>query len=484
MVRDMISEISVVIPHLPERGDFLPRAVRSVADQSLQSAAIHVAVDLDRSGPGPTRNRGLACVQTPWTAFLDDDDEWLPHHLETLWRTAQDTGAGLVYSKGYMDVHPALGQPFNADRLRRENFISPLSILVRTQLVRSAGGFQCPHGEACPYGDVCQADEYGLYLKLLDMGVAFAHVPVVTCRVHLHGSNTHVLWAEQKIPSYRRVAPVGTADTQPRWEGRIKPWRGYQVTAVIAHLDTLEALEMAVLTLRAQSVRPYVVIVDTGSPPNVCDQLERLRAQDLEVHFVRAHSYANSSEPVAVALDVGHALCRTEHIFHTHSDVFLRRRDFLAWLLERCNATCPVVGYEMSPRAGTDEWRGTPSHTATMLHAPTMDRIGASWSMRRWKHVTNAPAGPTHGWPDTESMMGLSLKKAGIQPFFITPETCPGARLETNYERHVDVNLDHVRSFPGSKIYGMDYHRAAAKEMIDAIRQARQRVARWQRGEP
>lgn len=34
-------------------------------------------------------NRGLDSATSDWIAFLDDDDEYLPHHLSTLWPTAQ-----------------------------------------------------------------------------------------------------------------------------------------------------------------------------------------------------------------------------------------------------------------------------------------------------------------------------------------------------------------------------------------------------------
>src|SRR3954453_7217626 len=34
---------------------------------------------------GPARNTGIARATHPWLALLDSDDEWLPHHLDSLW---------------------------------------------------------------------------------------------------------------------------------------------------------------------------------------------------------------------------------------------------------------------------------------------------------------------------------------------------------------------------------------------------------------
>lgn len=278
------------------------------------------------------------------------------------------------------------------------------------------------------------------------------------------------------------IAPRATRSLDRPWEGRLsrKPWQ-HRITAVIPHLDTPETLKLAVELLRLQTEPPYLLVIDTGSAPEVREQVEALRDVDLEVHHIRAHGYVHSSEPVAVAQDLAMALCRSEYLFCTHADVFLRRRDFLAWLLARCSEKCPVVGYEMSPRSASPLWQGTPSHTATMLHMPTMLRIGATWSLQRWYAVHGVPAQPTVGWPDTESMFGECLRQAGITPLFITTETCPGARKETNFERHVDINLDHARSLPGLRVYqqGSSLHRQAEDYARQAVAEAQDRVMVW-----
>lgn len=223
--------------------------------------------------------------------------------------------------------------------------------------------------------------------------------------------------------------------------------------------------------LRLQTERPYLLVIDTGSSESVKAGLEAMRAEDLEVHYVAAHGYLHSSEAVGVAQDLAFALCRSEYLYCTHSDCFLRRRDYLEHLLSLTGPETPVVGYEMSPRDWlTEAWRGMVSHTATLLHMPTMHRLGVTWSFER-AHVQFGIPRSTPAWPDTETCMNLVLRATGVQPRLIG--------WEENYKRHVDENLDHVRSYPGSVVYSPEYHRRARAWMEEALREAWQRVTRW-----
>src|SRR5690349_19947683 len=95
----MISEITVAIPSIPVvRSAMLAQAVRSVLRQSLPAAALSVAFDTTAAGAAATRQRALDAVRTPWVAFLDDDDQFKPEHLEKLYLHAMNSGADYVYS--------------------------------------------------------------------------------------------------------------------------------------------------------------------------------------------------------------------------------------------------------------------------------------------------------------------------------------------------------------------------------------------------
>lgn len=186
--------VTVVIPTIPteHRRETLKRALASVkAQEHAAISEIIVTTDTTHAGAAATRNRGLAKVKTEWTAFLDDDDEWLPHHIHMLTSSAQDVKADVVYpwfrvvsSQGFDPFPGAFNRPFSPEILREHNYI-PVTVLARTEVVLNAGGFE-------PYGEQQESacDDWGLWLKLLNSGVSFYHVPQVTWLWHWHSQHT------------------------------------------------------------------------------------------------------------------------------------------------------------------------------------------------------------------------------------------------------------------------------------------------------
>lgn len=275
-----------------------------------------------------------------------------------------------------------------------------------------------------------------------------------------------------------RVAPLGGSEgcTFPR------PWHS-RVTVAIPHLDTLEILPTALALWRLQTVRPYLLVVDTGSPPEVCDTLEALRAADLEIHFLRSHGYRHPSAPVTAALDLAQTLCTTEHLVHTHADVFPRHRNLLNFLLTLTDHRQPVVGWRMSPRPSStapskDEWQTAVSHTCTCLHMPTVHCAGLTWAMERYFAWRPGERERSAAWPDTESAFALAMHEQGIWPTLLGDEE--------NLVRHGNEWWDHARSYTGLKATGISGHLqnallfARAKGYTeDALREARERLEVW-----
>ncbi|HEY2628527.1 MAG TPA: glycosyltransferase [Usitatibacter sp.] len=98
-------------------------------------------------------NAGLRAADGDWLIFLDDDDEYLPNHVETLVGTAMDSGGALVaYSAtACIDrdgrIDGVIREPFNRHRLFASNYIQIGAALFSRQLVvegyRFDESFEC-----------------------------------------------------------------------------------------------------------------------------------------------------------------------------------------------------------------------------------------------------------------------------------------------------------------------------------------------------
>lgn len=238
--------------------------------------------------------------------------------------------------------------------------------------------------------------------------------------------------------------------SQPRpWEGALerKPWQ-YAATAVIPHCNTPELLALCVSLLRAQTVPPYIVVVDTGTPEARLGDVLALRDVDLEVHQVNCHGVPWSSALVAMAMDVGQAVCQTEWLWAVHSDCLVTRRELLAEWIERLTAEgAACMGYQSIPRAGFDFWRGMVSHTCTLLHLPTLDDLGATWGVRRLRRKYAEQFEPLElaARTDTEIAVNMALIEAGRPPIIVGEETW--AEIER------DANRVHLRSYTSAVLH-------------------------------
>jgi glycosyltransferase involved in cell wall biosynthesis len=119
--------VSVIIPTY-ERAHILPRAIRSVLNQTHSNLELIIVDDgsgdntsvvvsdikderiryvefSENKGLSVARNSGLRASQGEFVAFLDDDDEWMPEKLESsleVFRKNKESNIGLVYTNGYL----------------------------------------------------------------------------------------------------------------------------------------------------------------------------------------------------------------------------------------------------------------------------------------------------------------------------------------------------------------------------------------------
>lgn len=140
----------------------------------VQDDRLRVLVNDANQGVAHARNRGVAAARAPWVAFLDDDDFWAPtrlrehrdaaHRTDAHWTfgsflTFTEAGAIRSVSRAPLPADLAVG-------LYRLNLVgTPSTVTVRTEIVRSAGGFD-------PRLSVLA--DWDLWLRLKDLGPAVA----------------------------------------------------------------------------------------------------------------------------------------------------------------------------------------------------------------------------------------------------------------------------------------------------------------------
>lgn len=190
----MSMTISVLIPTIPERSALLQRAVASVMAQTLLPDEVCIAVAKPDEPAWSTRNRALAMATSTHIACLDDDDEFMPHHLERCAAHQADTSADLVFPwfevVGGTDPFPHLfGRPWDPAEPTQTTVVT----FVRRAALEAVGGYAV-------VDDGMRAGEDHEMVKRLNVGgYRISHLPERTWRWHHHYGNT------SGLPERRRV---------------------------------------------------------------------------------------------------------------------------------------------------------------------------------------------------------------------------------------------------------------------------------------
>lgn len=217
--------VSVIIPAY-NRGALLPRALASVAaqrprppleviviDDASSDDTAQVAEELGARvvrhnrnlGAASARNSGIAAARGEWIAFLDSDDEWLPHHLATLWprRWGHVLVAGASMRQGATGREVPVSHRFLDERgwtiadpgpLLERNQIPASGNLVSREVLTALDGYDTSLG---------YAEDFDLWIRILERGKAHV-VPIPITRYHRHGGQKSK--SEGPRTTQRRIA--------------------------------------------------------------------------------------------------------------------------------------------------------------------------------------------------------------------------------------------------------------------------------------
>jgi Glycosyl transferase family 2 len=178
----MLPDVTVVTPWMRGREELLAEAEKSVGEQTVLPVMHLIQEDTWNEGPAIIRNRMLHQVETPWVAFLDDDDLLDPEHIETLLleTMAADSDVTWSWCRTTGERAPVIPRPtqFNSDDLRQANYI-PVTTVVNTDAAMSVGGFDASNLN----------EDWGLWLRMLAAGARFSVVPEVTWTYRFHDTN-------------------------------------------------------------------------------------------------------------------------------------------------------------------------------------------------------------------------------------------------------------------------------------------------------
>jgi len=232
--------VSVVIP-TRNRRELLLRAVRSVLRQSqvtlsvvvvdeastdgsaeavrrLGDPRVHVVRHASPRGVSQARNTGLQQVESPWVAFLDDDDLWAPDKLSAQLEALRAQPQAQWACTGAVNIDPRLRilnvmdpppDPDISDLLLTMNAVpgGGSGVLVATAPARQVGGFDTA---------LSNLADWDFYIRLcLRSPVAAVPAPLVGYLVHAAGmahdierSSREIGYLDVKYDDERRARGV------------------------------------------------------------------------------------------------------------------------------------------------------------------------------------------------------------------------------------------------------------------------------------
>ncbi len=310
-------KVSVIVPTY-NRPDRLRVALESLAAQTFQDFEVIVVNDAgcevgfvvnacvdrhrittithDRNrGLAAARNSGLRAAKGTYIAYLDDDDRYLPHHLETLVTYLEQHESQVAYTDAWrvqerqidgMYVETGRDVPYSCDfnpaDLLVSNYFPVLCVMHARQCVEAVGGFD---------ESLYAHEDWDFWIRMATR-FPFTHLRVTTAEFTWRSDGTSMTSGTQDTYQrtteiiYRKYAPhaaqiPGMREAQARHLARHYPKttrKSFVCSLIIPVWNRLDLTRECLTALSQLENQPEyeVIVVDNGSVDGTQEFLQSL----------------------------------------------------------------------------------------------------------------------------------------------------------------------------------------------------------------
>ncbi len=385
-------KVSVIVPTY-NRPDRLKEALQSILRQTCQDFEIVVVNDggfdvaatvaalndgrityiqHDRNrGLAASRNTGLTAASGTYIAYLDDDDRYLPNHLETLVTVLEQGEYKVAYSDAWRvheqlsdDRHVEIGRDvaysydFNPAHLLIFNYFPVLCVMHRRDCLEKVGRFD---------ESLYAHEDWDLWIRMATV-FPFKHVPCTTAEYSwrtdgssMTSATQETYWRTTEI-IYRKYRPHAEqidgmlgAQQQRLQKLRLARIERTRVCSIIMPVcNRVELTRDCLTTLATLNGLPdyELIVIDNGSTDGTAEFLAQLGG---DVRIV------TNTENVgfAKACNQGAALARGKYLVFLNNDTIPRPGwlEALVWEVEQ-DQEIAVVGSKLLYGDGTTQHAG------------------------------------------------------------------------------------------------------------------------------
>lgn len=126
-------------------------------------------IQQENAGPAAARNTGIEASSSPWIAFLDADDSWLPDKMRFQLEDSGEGDVGLLHARAGENREPAPPM-LDFEQLWERNRICTSTVVVRRSALNQAGTFDID-----PM--LVGAEDYNLWLRICKLGWKIVGTP-------------------------------------------------------------------------------------------------------------------------------------------------------------------------------------------------------------------------------------------------------------------------------------------------------------------